>query len=432
MPFRIDTTNPPTAAASIEHLGQLHMFSSNNNQTVEVSLNVPVRTLDAIRGDKVHSRFVAGSCSIDEGSNNNSSNHLHVLRYHTQANELRVDAILPHPTGPVAGIVTNPSDASVVLTYADDAKTATLWKLPNNVQNRADAVTNDYNDDDDDDVPPLTTDMEQTVSLEMKSPIVDMVWRDTNEEEAPPSGGNEGGDVVTLDMTGTISQWDISSSAATSSRHLKVPSDDSRWNLPPQMAWDPHNHDNMTVASGTKVHLVDWRANNQNSSTSESIPCHKYGITDLDYNPNKPHVLTTAGQDGLLKFWDLRFLAKQPLLISRGGHRHWVSRVSYNPFHDQLVLSAGTDSLVNLWRFSSISSAPILSGAFEENENNPAEEDALAAEGPNVRVAQHEHMDSVYAVAWGAADAWVYASVGYDGRAILSQVPSKEKYKILL
>ena len=27
---------------------------------------------------------------------------------------------------------------------------------------------------------------------------------------------------------------------------------------------------------------------------------------DVDHNPNMPHLLTTCGQDGLVKFWDVR------------------------------------------------------------------------------------------------------------------------------
>jgi hypothetical protein len=89
------------------------------------------------------------------------------------------------------------------------------------------------------------------------------------------------------------------------------------------------------------------------------------------------------------------------------------------------VISAGTDSLVNLWRVSTISSAPLLT--LDEEADDKTE-----TSGPNVRVSRYEHMDSVYATAWGAADAWVYVTIGYDGKAVLNHVPSKEKYKILL
>jgi hypothetical protein len=50
----------------------------------------------------------------------------------------------------------------------------------------------------------------------------------------------------------------------------------------------------------------------------------------------------------------------------------------------------------------------------------------------NVRVSRHEHSEAVYGASWGAADAWIYACVGYDGKFVLNHVPSKEKYKILL
>mmetsp|Transcript_9348 Transcript_9348/g.10903 ORF Transcript_9348/g.10903 Transcript_9348/m.10903 type:complete len:265 (-) Transcript_9348:162-956(-) len=121
-----------------------------------------------------------------------------------------------------------------------------------------------------------------------------------------------------------------------------------------------------------------------------------------------PHLLTTCGQDGLVKFWDVRkgmglggvggssslgligstssshnyppsplkddqqqhntnscggdgcWTMENPLRTVRGGHTHWSTVVKYNSFHDQLVLSGGTDGMVNLWRISSISSAPMM------------------------------------------------------------------------
>ena len=42
-----------------------------------------------------------------------------------------------------------------------------------------------------------------------------------------------------------------------------------------------------------------------------------------------------------------------------------------------------------------------------------------------------EHEDSVYAAVWSTADAWVFASLSYDGRLVLNHVPSKEKFSIL-
>jgi WD40 repeat protein len=390
------------------------MFS---NQSAEVSLNAPVRTMDAVRADKVDSRFIVGSCSSSD------QNHLHVVRFHSEVNQLGVDAALPHPTGPVADICTSPSDKSVVLTRAEDSTFATLWKIPREIMDKTDEVLDFDDDDNNDDLPDAAVaSMEEQAKLEHDTKLVDIQWRGAFDEEQPSALL---GDILTLDQKGTITQWDVSLGTAESNRKISALVEESQWNLPPRMAWDPHNVDATAVSSGTSIHLVDWRAN-PSMGTVESFQCHRYGIMDLDYNPNKPFVLTTAGQDGLLKFWDLRS-AKQPLLVARGGHRHWVRRVSYNPFHDQLVLSAGTDSLVNLWRVSTISSAPLLTLDNDENY-----EDKSETSGPNVRVTRYEHMDSVYAISWGAADAWIYATVGYDGKVVLNHVPSKEKYKILL
>ena len=41
-------------------------------------------------------------------------------------------------------------------------------------------------------------------------------------------------------------------------------------------------------------------------------------------------------------------------------------------------------------------------------------------------------MDSVYSVAWSAADAFVLASVSYDGQLAVNHVCAQEKSRILL
>lgn len=43
-----------------------------------------------------------------------------------------------------------------------------------------------------------------------------------------------------------------------------------------------------------------------------------------------------------------------------------------------------------------------------------------------------EHEDSVYGLAWSAADPWMFASMSYDGRIVVNRVPKNIKYKILI
>ena len=415
---------PPAARAPEQALNlnpqrtindRLTMFS---NQAAELSLNVPTKALDAVRADKIDSRFIVGTCALEQ-------NHLNVLRFHSELNELGVDATLDHPTGPVGLVCTSPSDKSLVVTAPEQSSAATLWRIPSDVMSCTDNLDYDPDRGDGTSAGAMTSSryaLEEVVELDHgSSRLSDIVWGDSSflfDDEASSIG-----EILTLDYSGRLQQWDISDGQARSVRSESMPMGIQLTR--PRMAWDPHNHHAVSVTVGTNVQVLDWRADTSvPSGTVASIKAHRYGVTDLDYNPNKPYVLATGGQDGLVKYWDMRS-AKTPLLVTRGGHSHYVCNVKYNPFHDQLVVSTGTDSVVNLWRVSTISSAPLLT----LDEDNPEKSETSA---PNVRVARYEHIDSVYGMAWSAADAWVYATVGYDGKVVLNHVPSKEKYKILL
>jgi len=183
--------------------------------------------------------------------------------------------------------------------------------------------------------------------------------------------------------------------------------------------WDPHNSAVLCSACDTAALLWDSRASVR---PSQLFSAHKYGATDVDFNPNRPMVLVTAGEDRLVKFWDLRH-TQTPIRVL-AGHSHWVSTARYNRFHDQLVLSTGTDGAVNLWRVSSISSSPILDYDGEPGTKTETMDSKINT--------YDDHEEAVYSAAWSASDAWVFASLSLDGRLVVSLVPSTEKYKILL
>lgn len=190
------------------------------------------------------------------------------------------------------------------------------------------------------------------------------------------------------------------------------------------LAWDPHNDKYLSFALGGSIQTWDVRSKSIAFSVDDA---HMHTTLDIDYNPNKPYALVSGGDDGKIKFWDLRY-ASRPLLV-QSAHSHWVWQTRYNRFHDQLVLSSSSDSSLALWRISSISSAPIV----ELDEQDLMSETASGADVEDSKIKSYdEHEDSVYAVAWGASDSWAFASVSYDGRLAIHQVPSTEKYKILL
>jgi WD40 repeat protein len=149
---------------------------------------------------------------------------------------------------------------------------------------------------------------------------------------------------------------------------------------------------------------------------------HSQQVRGLDYNPNKPYVVLSCGDDYAIRYWDLR--KPSAALLGVKAHSHWTTCALYNRFHDQLVLSCGTDYQVKLWRAASISSAPPTYDA-EEPELGEADADGL------VKVFD-EHEQSVFSAAWSAADAWIFASLSLDGKVVINHVPPAEKYKILL
>lgn len=378
------------------------MFS---NQASDVSLDAPCRALSAVTADKVESRFIAGSCSLRE------PNHLHVMRFHSEVNELSVDATIDMDR-PIAEICCSPTDKQLLITVGEQSSSAKLHRLPLSVFEQG------Y--DPDEQGPATPVEMEMIGDLiPGGSDIAKVVWRDSSDDLTPSSGN-----VLTLDRSGRLSLFDITTLDIVRQAETK------KSFYPPSLAFDPHSNGHaLAVSTGTTVEILDWRVDTSvPTGTVDSFLAHRSAVTDLDYNPNKPYVLATAGADALVKFWDLR-AAQQPLLVARGGHAHWVTRVAYNPFHDQLVLSTSTDSVVNLWRVSTISSAPLL---MDNEEQEDVDDDVDGPASPNVRVARYEHGDAVYAAAWGAADAWIYLTLGYDGKAVVHHVPSQEKYKILL
>lgn len=194
--------------------------------------------------------------------------------------------------------------------------------------------------------------------------------------------------------------------------------------------YDPHHSNLFVAAQDNKISTYDLRTKSYFlifgmyflHSCTLSIDAHSHPILSIDYNPNKLYSIVTASQDRRIKFWDLR-KPSLPLKILT-GHTHWVSAVRYNRFHDQLIVSGGCDAQVNLWSVTSISSAPV--GDLEDHHTETLKD------GDKLIKSFDENEDSVYSLAWSACDAWIWASLSYDGRVVVRHVPSQEKYKILL
>ena len=73
----------------------------------------------------------------------------------------------------------------------------------------------------------------------------------------------------------------------------------------------------------------------------------------------------TGGQDGAIRFWDLRKTDRA--VYSFEDEHHWITSVKYNRFHDQLILSGSTSTYVSLYKATSVSSLPSNSAISDLN-----------------------------------------------------------------
>ncbi|CAN0135650.1 unnamed protein product [Ectocarpus sp. 12 AP-2014] len=428
------------------------MFSSASST---YNLKRPARCIAALapeeespeeeqQGGISSSRFVVGTCSLRE------PNELHVLGFHEESNELLCHQALSHPDE-IWGVSPSPTDPSLLVTCSNGAKAGqsnggvgfkvSLWRLP----------TPDPNDD------PLHEHVmggERGHPLEpigeplaelggLKAAATAMLW-------SPPGGGSTSsrggaGEFVTL-ADGLLKRWNLGdgrfeeAGSATVCEGGQGGGATTAGRGAPAAAWDPHRPVEVATAASCSVTCWDLRTMKATTSVAEA---HRFAVRDLDYNPNKPFCLATCGEDRLIKFWDLRRPNAPVKTIV--GHDHWVNTVKYNRFHDQLLVSGSSDCMVHLWRVSSVSSAPLLEP--EDDDAGGLDGDAggdggggfggggngSKGEAADIRVRTFdEHEESVYSLAWSASDAWVMASLSYDGLVVLNHVPSTEKYKILL
>lgn len=183
--------------------------------------------------------------------------------------------------------------------------------------------------------------------------------------------------------------------------------------------WSQHHQGNQFVALyESSIRSYDIRDTNHCAWIIEDA--HSQTIRDLDCNPNKQCHIATGGDDGCLKIWDCRNI-KEPV-FTRTDHSHWIWSVRFNTFHDQLVLTSSSDCKVMLTCAGSVSS------------DVGGEDEDIKKERLNDGLLQtfEQHEDSVYCVEWSSADPWIFASLSYDGRMILTRVPKQYKYQFLM
>uniref|UniRef100_A0A0M3HZF7 WD_REPEATS_REGION domain-containing protein n=1 Tax=Ascaris lumbricoides TaxID=6252 RepID=A0A0M3HZF7_ASCLU len=250
------------------------------------------------------------------------------------------------------------------------------------------------------------------------------------------------------------------------------------------IAWNPHFSGNtLGVACDGDIRAIDMRSLENSFIIKDANPPT---VRSMDFNPNMQYTIATCGDDCRVALWDTRRTIEP--LKTLHDHSHWIWCVRFNPIHDQLILSGGSDARLFLNSVMSLSSDSIqatdvatedvitndsitqrlvplkcsteekqhaFSSLTEEMYKRHCAPSSLVETSSNSQfctkaffvgthhVASHfrlnderlekveEHEDSVYACAWAGNDPWVFASLSFDGRVIVSRVKRHHKYAIL-
>ncbi|TQE07490.1 hypothetical protein C1H46_006810 [Malus baccata] len=162
-------------------------------------------------------------------------------------------------------------------------------------------------------------------------------------------------------------------------------------------AWDPHDINAVAAICESSIQFWDLRTMKKTNSIEHAH------VRNVDYNPNKKHVLITAEDESGIHVWDLR-KPKVPIQ-ELPGHTHWTWAARI------LLQSSGTDSAVNLW--------------FASPYNN--DESERLVDSPTMRIdpllnSYSDYEDSIYGLAWSSREPWIFASLSYDGRVVVESV----------
>ena len=357
------------------------MFGAASGAQASYQVRDQARSLTALEGDTDRNRFVAGSFDL------RGNNELHVLEFNEDTNEVWCQNVFSHPQE-LWHCVTCPAPEHTELICTTFSTGGEMRVKLSRMAGVADAPA--VLEASGPPSAPAAAPLQEVLQVGTGVPLrqhLGVIWNAVLPEQ-----------IIALTKQRlslhTLTHGARSSTAAESSS-TPPPREGSAFSCG---RWDPHHAHSLGVGcEDGSLTSLDTRTMKVAQSVERA---HTQRVRALDYNPNKPYVVLSCGDDYALRYWDLR-KPEKPLLDTK-AHAHWTTCALYNRFHDQLVLSCGTDYLVKLWRCAGISSAPPMADA-DEPELGEADADGLVK-------AFDDHEQSVFAAAWSAA--WPAATRG--------------------
>lgn len=367
-----------------------------NENSVIYGLEFQARALCAQLADTEKIRFFVGTQSLKQ-----VNNQIHLVEFDEEKSTLKT-LVYHHSDGEVWKLNASPTDPSLIASCYNSVNKENLCTMKTAILKIPDTFNNDNID-----------------NLEIVTKFDTATFgNDIKTTEFHPNDRTKAASVT----DNQIVVWDILSENAQNVSSITLEGKNS-----PKFTtgkWNPHQNGNQ-FATATDTHLKTYDI--RTGSLAWNIDnVHSQLTRDIDFNLNKQYHIATCGDDGFVKIWDFRQTSGP--VYSRTDHSHWVWCVRFNPFHDQLLLTASSDARVLLSSAASVSSEnneSVISDDALENQDNKQ----ILSDGP---LQWCEHEDSVYCAEWAPAEPWIFASLSYDGRLLISRVKRSLKYQIML
>ncbi|KAJ3021921.1 UNVERIFIED_CONTAM: hypothetical protein HDU68_009406 [Siphonaria sp. JEL0065] len=134
-------------------------------------------------------------------------------------------------------------------------------------------------------------------------------------------------------------------------------------------AWSPHlPFGSLIATSGVDHHLSVLDARLMGTDSEKSVVWkverahgghHHPAITSVKFNPFIPHWLASAGEDSIVRVWDLRYLKNPAAKIE--GHYQGIQSMTWSNTHAEILVTGSSDCTFRAWCIDSTVITPVKS-----------------------------------------------------------------------
>jgi ribosome assembly protein RRB1 len=97
--------------------------------------------------------------------------------------------------------------------------------------------------------------------------------------------------------------------------------------------------------------MIDFK-NGKRTEFIGSIKASDTDVNVISWNQYSPNLLACGCDDGSIKVWDIRFLAKARTVAEIQWHTSPITSIEFQPFEDSVVTTSCRDNRITIWDFS--------------------------------------------------------------------------------